>query len=328
MKTQDIKRGITSRHFRLGGSSPAIGSIARLRDTEMLPRGERRSRRRGRSSAVDKRSGSLWLILLGGGTLVVITTAVFLWLMPRFDPEAMEIRSLVAEDAKKVRVASRFPSPSREESLELVRRALTTRDPAAVPELFRTSVATPAEIIGFLEECSLRDGKIERYEWLSSMDRDGLLIEGVLVCFPSKDKAVQRLALLTPNDSGTWKVDFEAFARRVEPGWQELLEKGADQALVRVTVAPGVYYNGPFSDDRQWVCYGIASPDMEELLRGYCRVGSPQAEAMERLFKQGEKLSRATLEIRRVKDGGHGQFEITRLLGGEWVVAGVPGSNG
>ena len=134
MKTQDIKRGITSRHFRLGGSSPAIGALARLRDTEMLPRGERRSRRRGRSHTVDKRSARLWLILLGGGTLVVITTAVFLWLMPRFDPEAMEIRSLVAEDAKKVRVPSRFPSPSREESLKLVRRALATRDPAAAPD--------------------------------------------------------------------------------------------------------------------------------------------------------------------------------------------------
>lgn len=321
MKTQDIKRGITSRHYRLGGSSPVIGTLSRLRDTESQPAGKRRSRRRSRSPEVEKRSSTIWLMLLCGGALAVITASVFLWLIPHMDPDPAEAGFNPSEEIRNIRIASRFPSPSREESLELVKQALATRDTGDIPTLFRTGDSTPAEIVAFLENLSLREGCIERYDWLSSLDKDGILIEGVLVRSKGAEKPVVRLALLTPDEAGTWKVDFEAYARLVEPGWQELLEKGAEEAVVRVTVAPDVYYNGPFSDDKQWVCYGITSPDVNETLRGYCRVGSPQAEAMERLFKHEEKSSRATLEIHRVRNAGPKQFEITRLLGGEWVVA-------
>lgn len=325
MKTQDIKRGITSRHYRVGGSTPDIGGLSRLRNAEILSTRKRRRSRRGRSPAVDSRSSTIWLILLGGGALTLIVVTIFVWLMQRMEPEPVEMVSSGVEDEHVIRIASKFPSPSREESLEIARNALAARDPAEVTKLFRTGGATPAEIIRFLEMSTVRDGEIEHYEWLSSMDSDGFLIEGVGVLFKGKDRPVERLALLTPDESGVWKVDFGAFARLVEPGWQELLENRAEQATVRVTVAPDVYYNGPFSDDKQWVCYGMVSPDIGEILRGYCRAGSPQAEAMGRLFKHGEKLSRATIGIRRVKDGDAKQFEIINLLGDEWIVAGAPG---
>ena len=97
--------------------------------------------------------------------------------------------------------------------------------------------------------------------------------------------------------------------------------------MVRVFVAQDVYYNGPFSDETQWVSYGLGSPDRTELLRGYCKVGSEEAAAMERLFTEGQKLSRATLEIRWVKDGGALQFEIVRMVAKGWVVASVPGGD-
>ena len=97
--------------------------------------------------------------------------------------------------------------------------------------------------------------------------------------------------------------------------------------MVRVFVAQDVYYNGPFSDETQWVSYGLGSPDRTELLRGYCKVGSEEAAVMERLFTEGQKLSRATLEIRRVRDGGALQFEIVRLVAEDWVVASFLGGN-
>lgn len=321
MKTPDIRRGITSRHYRAEGSAPDIGTISRLRHPEASSTVERRSRRRLRSQQPEKSSAINWLILLGTGALVVITATVFLWMIPRMESAEEQVAFNSKMEARNIRVASKYPSPSREETMELVKHALANRDPEKVPGLFRTGESTPAEIVDFLEDSSRLEGNVEHWEWLSSLDKDGLLIEGVLVRSKGTDKPVVRLALLTPDEEGNWKVDFDAYARLVEPGWHELLGQGSEQAVVRVTVARDVYYNGPFSDDKQWVSYGLSSPDVNEKLRGYCRMGSVQAEAMARLFMHEEKSSRATVEIRRVPGTDPKQFEIVRVLGGEWVVA-------
>ena len=53
-------------------------------------------------------------------------------------------------------------------------------------------------------------------------------------------------------------------------------------------VAKDSYYNGPFRDETQWSCYGMASPDLDVVLLGYCRQGSPQAAAMERIVANGD----------------------------------------
>lgn len=320
MKTQDIRRGITSRHYRAEGSSPDIGNISRLRNPEAPASAERRSRRRSRSHHPEKSSAN-WLILLGTGALAVITAAVFLWVMPRMESAEEQVAFNSKMEERNIRIASKFPSPSRDESIELVKRALATRDPAEVPRLFRPCESTPAEIISFLENTVQVEGAADYWEWMSSLDKDGLLIEGVLVSCSTVEKPVVRLALLTPDEGGNWKVDFDAYSRIVEPGWQELLGQVGEKAVVRVTVTPDVYYNGPFSDDKQWVSYGLSSPDVNEKLWGYCRVGSAQAEAMARLFKHQEKISRATVEILRVPGTDPKQFEIVRVLGGEWVVA-------
>jgi hypothetical protein len=266
----------------------------------------------------------IWSTVLSVVTLSVIGLAVSFWLLPylRRGP-AKDAGTLFNYDAH-VRVASKFPSPSREKALEMVKRAIANRDPELVDSLFRTGTTNRAEILAFLNASEQRDGLIDHHEWLSSMDVHGLLLDGVLVTYKGKDKPIQRLAFLTPDAAGNWKLDFDAFARTVTPSWQDLLEKAAEQALVRVFVGPDVYFNGPFSDDKKWVCYGIASPDTETLMRGYCRVGSDVATDMERLFLDGRKLSRATLEIRRVKDGEALQFEIIRVVSEDWVVAEPP----
>ncbi len=325
MKTPDIQRGIASRHCRTGGNAPDLGRVPRLHDLE-LQAGLRRSRRRGgHDQSARKRAILIWSGVLSAVTLAVIALAISVWLLPRISTlsETIATQNALQHEAR-VRVASKFPSPSREEALELVKRALSNRDPNRLESLFRMGDASRAEVMDFLKTSQLRDGPVDRYEWLSSMDSAGLLMEGVLIVYENKGKSVERLAFLTPDLAGSWKTDFCAFARSIRPSWNELLEKGAEQAVVRVFVSQDVYYNGPFSDEKEWVCYCIASPDTEELLRGYCRIGSPQAAAMQQLLSQGQRLSRATLEIHRVKDAGSRQFEITRLLAEDWVVAGTP----
>jgi hypothetical protein len=319
MKNPDIQPGLESSHQASERIGPMVGQVARLHNKEYSGRG-----RRGQNSEKpDRRKAALlWSILFGGGAIVVIGVVISLWLMPRIFSGDAKVTQDQSSLESNVRVESRFPSPTREQAIDLVTRALANRDPEKVESLFRVSSLRPSEVVEYFKGLAELEGPVERYDWLSSMDVNGLLVEGVLVVFKGKDKPCERLALLTPDSTGRWRMDFEAFARSVKPSWNKLLEKGgAQRATVRVLVAHDVYYNGPFSDDKQWVCFGMASPDTEQLLRGYCRVGSSLAIAMEKLFVDGAAAGRATLDIQRVEDGGPFQFEITQLLGQDWIVA-------
>ncbi len=324
MKTQDIKRGIISRHRREGGEGPGLGRMVRVRSAEM-PSGEARVRRRGeRGNPARKKVALTWSIVVGAVAVAVICLSISLWVWPYLFPQTDENLATQVPREVLVRVESKFPSPSKEHTLELVSRALLNRDPAKVPSLFRLGSASSSEIVDFCKTLEARDGPVERYEWMSSMDVNGMLVEGVLVIFKSREKPLERLALLTPDPSGNWKLDFEAYARAVRPSWNELLEKGANEALVRVFAGPDVYFNGPFKDEAQWACYGVASPDIDPLLRGYCKIGSPQALAMAKVFADGRKMSRATLVIRRVEGAESRQFEIIKVLSDDWIVAEPP----
>jgi hypothetical protein len=138
----------------------------------------------------------------------------------------------------------------------LVKQALAIREPAKVPAFFRPCDSSPEEIVAYLGSLEAVDGRISGYDWLSSMDVNRLSVDGVLVKFTGDDAPRSRLALLTPDAEGKWRIDFDAFARTVKPAWSEILEKAADSALVRVYAATDSYYNGPFRDDTQWICYG------------------------------------------------------------------------
>ena len=120
------------------------------------------------------------------------------------------------------------------------------------------------------------------------MDANGLLIDGVVVNTKAGYKQRNRLALLTPDEKGTWKIDFDAFARTVKPSWSELMSEDAGQGLVRVMVAKDSYFNGPFRDEARWVVMAWPRPTGQVVLLGYCRQGSPQAVAMERIMATGE----------------------------------------
>lgn len=323
MKTQDIQRGISSSRRRGSGDAPDIGRVSRLRGDPNPQTDTRRLRRRGetRLNAARKRTLLIWSVMLGCMTLAVLCVAFSLWIQSREPTEVTATNS--GETEARERIASKFPSPSREQALEQVKLALTNRNPGLLASLFRMGDASSAEVLDFLQSSEQQDGSLVRYDWLSSLDADGLLLEGVLVVYTKHEKPVERIAFLTPDESGNWKLDFESFARSIRPSWKELLGKQADEALVRVLVGRDYYYNGIYSE-KEWICYTIASPDMEELLRGYCKVGSPEAERMQGLFTQGQKPSRATLEIRHRMEAESKQFEITRLVARDWVVAESP----
>ncbi len=268
----------------------------------------------------------VWSLVLVVATLCAMVGAVWLWARPNISrgeaPEAGGVEEY------ENRVVSEFESPTEMEALALVKRALAVREEILVGEYFRPGEASPGEVVAFLEEMEGKDGGITGYQWLSSMDANDMLIDGVMVSTERDGNPGNRLAFLTPNEDGEWKMDFDGFARTVKPGWDRILERDSSGGLVRVMVADDTYYNGPFGDDSDWACYGLGSPDIQVILYGYCRKGSPQHEAMKKIvsvddYQAGQRVpKRATLEIVRVEGGGDRQFEISRVLAEDWVMSG------
>jgi len=307
--------------------------VARVPGTG-LPKGARRTRkrgeRRGRAASVHKRNAIMaWSILIFMASFTVLGFFLWSWLRGQMGRGGSADASREMQRHK----VSEFASPSEERALALVKAAMELRDPLEAIVYFRAGGKDPVQIVRFLASMRENDGPITGYQWLSSMDANGLLIEGVLVTTTLEGKPRNRLALLTPDDIGVWKIDFEAFARSVSPPWEEILAEDGGQGLVRVIVAKDTYYNGPFRDDTRWACYGMASPDIDEILLGYCRKDSPQEEAMQRMFPddpqdeqaaRSKKIIRATLRLTRPQGAETRQFEITRVLAEDWIVSDEP----
>ncbi len=334
MKSDGFKRSVRAHRFdRAPGDAPNIGRVARMPGTGM-PREKRK--RRGRRGEGGWLSGEnhqqvflKWTLLLAGGAMLLLGGVLWLWLSPQIASKGTLAALSPGQDESKVRVIARFPSPSEGDALAMVKRALAARDPAAVEDVFRTGASPPEEIIRFLENLESTDGKIRGYEWLSSLDANQLSIEGVQVNFENTGGMRSRLALLTPDAEGKWKIDFDSFARTATPPWKEILENRVEKAVVRVLVGKDSYFNGPFRDEAQWICLGMVSPDRDELLLGYCKAGTPQAAAIEWILAKGEvQFFRATLELCRVEGAEARQFEISRVLAQDWVVSEVPFDEG
>lgn len=330
MKPTRIRRDIQSPRARSANDGPGIGRVTRVREMDPTrPKSSRRGSGRRRSGIgllipEDQRKAMLvWSVVLTLATTLVIGGFVWYWLRSRGGASAApkpEIRPGTE------RVVSRFPSPTEDEALALVRRGLAARDAETVMRCFRLGESKVTEAITFLDALERREGKPDQIEWLSSMDTDGMLLEGVLVGYGNDKPGTERIAFLVPDDKGAWRIDFEAFARVCRPSLAELSKDGVASALIRVFIARDSYFNGPFRDDSQWLCFGMASPELVDpqsgdrrLLRGYCRKESAQAKALEKMFAEGGRMFRVTLEIRKVPGAHESQYEIARVISGEWV---------
>ncbi len=327
MKPDGIQRAVrANRHDRSAGDAPNLGRLARMPGTG-LPKGMRRRRKRSERSRNTGRNVVLnWSILFGAFAVLSLIAAVYFWLQPKMETALAADEAAPTDREETVRIRSKFDSPTESTAIASVKAALGIRATEEIPAHFHLGTADPARVVDFLKNLETNEGQIERYQWLGSMDANNLQIDGVLVVFNSAAKLRQRMAFLTPDEKGVWKIDFDAFARTVSPSWSDL-ENGAEQAIVRVFLGADSYFNGPFKDD-QWLCYGMAAPDTEQLMLGYCKVDSPQAAAIQWIFSKGTRINRATLEIRRVEGASPKQFEIVRVLAEDWVMGEKPFDEG
>jgi hypothetical protein len=296
--------------------------MSRKSVTEGMSRGRSgRSRKGSRQTRGQNRLTMIWTALVAGLGLSLLGGATWLWFSPKVDKDGPKVgaKSLTVEP--EIVSNADFPTPSKEQTLEIVRQAMASRTLKSVDSFFRKGISTDEEILSFLEKLEANSGIVERTNWLSNMDRAGLSVEGVLVGFTGLDKSVERMAFLTPNAKGKWQVDFDAFARTVRPSWNEFLKEGATRAMVRVFLTRDFYFNGPFADESEWICFAVTSPDVNEMLHGYCRIGSKEAEKLALMFSSGRKAGRATLALQRVNDAGPRQFEIAEIYADDWILS-------
>jgi len=327
MKPKAIQRGIESPHARDMGPVPLLRKVSKLRDADPGD-GSRRIVDSPEVLARRRRMILIWSSVLTLTTLTVVGGFMMFWLRTHGNVKYVATGDFT--DAE-VRIASKFVSPSEDEAVGLVKRAMAIRDPAQVESSIHLGESTPAEVIEFMQDSEARDGKVDHHIWLSSMDVEGLQMEGVLVTYTGKEPPTQRLAFLTPDSQGVWKLDFDSFAMTSRPSWKDLLDGRVDRAQVRVFLAKDEYFNGIYDNDTHWACFGMVSlesnallPEGQQLLRGYCKADSAQAKAMARIFTKETRVHRVTLELLRVKGADPRQFQITRVLGEDWVLTPKP----
>jgi hypothetical protein len=335
VKSDNVKRSVQvgSPARRAAGDAPSLGKLARTQGRAIPETGRRRRRTdqsqvegKGRRKVSESRRRVIvaWSFLLAAATLLLLGVFVWQWLIPKMRLQE-NTRAAVAriETAAKSHLPSKFPSPTEAEACELVKEALAVREVGKVATYFRLGSATAEEVVDFLkaeEAVNAANGSPPLHRWFGSVDKNELLIEGVMLISQRSGKPQSRLAMLTPDTHGKWQIDFHALAQTATPSWHELLENNAPSAQVRVFATVDNYYNGLFQDESQWLCYRILVPEREDGLMAYAKTGSPQAAAMTAALADSRRGVRVTLEIRRVEGGEARQFEISRVLAEDWVM--------
>jgi hypothetical protein len=241
-----------------------------------------------------------------------------LWTYYLFKNDLSSIVNLIKnpEEAPKSQLAN-FKAPVKNQAIDLVKRGLALRDPSEISQYFHPGITSPEEIVRFLVSLGKQEGEPE---WLGNHNTEHLQIEQVSVTFTDPEGAQKRLALLSPDAEGVWKIDFEAFARKNQPPWEDFIGHDVDTAIVRIALSAGTYYQGAFRSDQEWICFRMESPDRPQLMHGYCKIGSPASRQLQKFFEKGGKEIRVILQLRKVEFAQSYQFEISRVLAEDWIL--------
>lgn len=314
------------------GDPPGLGRIERMGGGN-LRRSRRKSSGRERDSSRGKRHRHGTKVVRGGTLLIAFVTILMIvaifggWMRKRQQQSEFAEFEMLAKPRVVDRIESRFKAPGEEEARAILMKALAAKDEASVRENFNLAASTPDEVLAFLFEEEKRSGTARVDNWLGSIDPNNVLVEGLVVKRSKDDDESSTIAMLTPDQKGTWRLDFDSFAGRCQPSWESFVSGEAGEGVVRVWFSADNYFNGPFLDDEQWLCYSMARSNSDAILFGYCRKGSPQADAMEdiaeRLRMKGKSNAtsfRATLAISRPESAEKRQFEIKRVLAEDWYL--------
>ena len=215
----------SQRHDRAVGDAPSIGRVAKMPGTGLPKRrrnqkNQTNEKRDARVQQENRVTLGIWSILLGMGSLILCVGATWLLIShnSRGDNTKTD-RDVITRAIDPAPSVPRITSLSQDDGILWVKSAMALRDAALIGKYFHPGIESPQEIVDFLAGLESRDGKIKNVRWFGNLNGNGQLIDEAIVDFTGHDKPKARLALLTPDARGTWKIDFCAFARTAKPPW-------------------------------------------------------------------------------------------------------------
>lgn len=265
------------------------------------------------------------ILILGALALMLILLSLGNW----FTKQA---RGSVAETSttnNPQRLAIHWESPGKEQAVELVRQALAWRDPSTADQWFHIRPDQSHSIQESIGRISAEMGADPKFTWVGDIGHGEQPLTGVLIS-SRQSRSRMRLAILTPDEQGVWKLDFDALAGTSSPAWDVILDSSRTMATVRAVFKPDSYYNGRFTE-QDWSCYHLSSPNSKQIIFGYCRRLSAQDLALNKILdrnqldpKQKQKGNypghRGILKLSREGGDLGNQFEIARVLAPDWVL--------
>lgn len=327
MTEKNFSRARSSDSDRKFGEAPILGRLSRSPVSAMKGGGRRRKRLKQKTKV--SRAVVTWTLTIS----FVVLAALIVFLVGYFRnkaEEAIEAANL-DEFARDFAIAFseqktvELPSLDKTEALAIVHAAFANRDPDAIVGYFVLGETTdPSEALSDLKEISKNEGEISDYQWLGQKFVNGQVIGQMLVEFGNGERRVDRLAELIMCADSKWRIDLDSYLRKSSPGWDAILSGKSETSVIRIFVAIDTYYNGIYSDDTQWQAFSLGSPDVEHNMYGYAKRDSPQIRALRKILGSGEKVHRATVEIRLHPDAGSRQFEISGVLAENWVLGKIP----
>ncbi len=333
MNPRYIRSSNPNQRRRNLGDQPDIGPVARIpgagkrlenskrkgRRTKRTPH-HLQDRRRIRQMKARKFAITFWLSIILTGCFVTLGVVSVLWLRAQSDRRQIAPRFTTVETLPALSITN-FTPPTEREALAIIRNAIAARDEESLLEFVHQNEEIPlGEMLAFFANTEERDGMLSNRQWIGSSDTATRQIQSMIVAFDNGGLPSHRIAMLTPTSSGVWKIDFPSYARWCDPPIHLMEQAGGyPGGRVRAFLSPDHYFNGPFADDRSWICFLVSSPDVSSTVFAYCRIDSPEHQALMEAFTPGIRQIRATFEIQRVEGAQDRQFLITSVVSSDWM---------
>lgn len=313
MKPKHVQRGVSKApeiDNTASSSSARVGKVARIhRNYRSGVRRQRsRSSRNQRDRNVDFRQYILYSLVAVGALFLI----GIIWVWYGQNRNGQLITKADAARAEVFRVSP----PTTQASAEMMKMFLDAESSAAMEGLVRLRDAKIDEIFQLVQEIKSSENGVESIEWAGSEQLNDLSLELIQVVFRS---GVNRMGYLTYDDSaGKWLIDAESFTYYLSKPWSEIIGQGKCHVKLRATAMPDGYYNGVFSDEKEWLCLSLQIPGQEGTLYGYLRLNSDCYYAMAQIYRSGSSYS-IVADLSRDAGMEPRQYEIKKIIAHGWV---------
>lgn len=313
MKPKHVQRGVSKSSeidSAARSSSARVGKVARIhRNYRTGVRRQRpRSSRNQKDRNVDFRQYILYCLVAVGALFLI----GIIWVWHGQNRNGQLISNADAARAEVFRVSP----PTTQASAEMMKMFLDAESSAAMKGMVRLRDAKLDDIFQLVQDLKSSENGVESVEWAGSEQLNDLSLELIQVIFRS---GATRMGYITYDDSaGKWLIDAESFTYYLSKPWSEIIGQGKCRVKLRATAKPDGYYNGVFSDEKEWLCLGLQIPGQEDNIYGYLRLNSDCYYAMAQIYRSGSSYS-IVADLSRDAGMEPRQFEIKKIIAHGWV---------